>query len=142
MPVAVECSAKPSKIRWLLMASSCAISLLFAFFMSLPFWAYLLPLLAMTWIAPILQSQPEPQYLRFHGAEMVLTEGEQTSLWQWRGQGGLSSLFVEFHLFNENDEKLTFRVWRDSLSNASWRALNMAFRVNQSHAQQLMELAD
>ena len=57
------------------------------------------------------------------------------SEWQWTGRGRRSSQFILWHLKSEQGKE-RFVVWKDQVSDSSWRALNMAFTVWQSQALQ------
>ncbi|MDO7642654.1 MULTISPECIES: protein YgfX [Reinekea] len=50
---------------------------------------------------------------------------------QWHGEGRLSHAFMQLELSQDDGQRLTLTIWQDSVSAASWRALNMGFRVMQ-----------
>lgn len=139
MPVTVECELHPSKKRWLVMVVCCAASAVLVFAFSLSYWFLVLPGLGLMLIPAVLNSEVQPERIRINGSEVYFWQQDQTTQWCWLGEGCLSSQFIELKLLNAEDEQLKFRIWQDSVSDASWRALNMAFRVNQSHARQLAQ---
>ncbi|MFT4675468.1 MAG: hypothetical protein ACI9PX_000809 [Reinekea sp.] len=51
--------------------------------------------------------------------------------YQWHGEGRLSHAFMKLELSRADGQRLTLILWQASVSAASWRALNMGFRVMQ-----------
>lgn len=91
------------------------------------FWPLLLWLIYMNGGA-----QPNIRRLAFEAGYFAFWDtSDEKQEFHWQGEGRISSLFLSFQLHNEAGEKLKLVIWRDSLSDASWRAMNMAFRVAQ-----------
>jgi hypothetical protein len=106
------------------------------FFISIgAFWFGLLFLLASVSIAKaVLLESLQPDRIRLNSSVLMCWESGVPSQWCWKGHGRLSHAFVQMNLTNEYEETWCLRIWKDSVTDPSWRALNMAFRVNQSAA--------
>ncbi|MEJ2074895.1 MAG: hypothetical protein P8X79_15685 [Reinekea sp.] len=133
MPVTVESSVTLSRWQWFFDLLPLLLSLLtlflFGFYLFLPVVA-----LAGGWVwFNLNRDELLVQHLRFDGERVVLWlhEGERQS-YQWRGEGWRTPLFLRWNLVDDQGLKLAFYLWKDSVSEPSWRALNMAFRVNQT----------
>ena len=101
-----------------------------------PWIAYLF-FAAVVWVLVHWQEQSlRVTSIRFDGERVELWQDEDYSLWLWCGEGRLSHAFVEWTLISDSMQRYQFRLWRDSVSEPSWRAINMAYRVNCSHARQ------
>lgn len=130
MPVIVETDVVPSKRRYVIIGIPILGGALFlitfnAHSVFLIAWLSLaVPLVAMQ------RSELQPSHLRFDGADVTLWQENNTTRWRWLAQGRLSYAFIEFHLVGSDEQSLRLRIWRDSISDASWRALKMAYRVN------------
>lgn len=77
--------------------------------------------------------EPPIRYLRWHGDRVVLYTDFDLSdpePYQWTGRGRRNSLYIRLELLTETRERRDQTIWRDSVSDASWRALNAAYRVN------------
>jgi hypothetical protein len=99
------------------------------------FWLSLLFVLAMVIITKAIMLEcPQPDRIRFNSSTLMCWERSVSTQWAWKGEGRLSHAFVQINLMNNEDEGWRLRIWKDSVTDPSWRALNMAFRVNQSAA--------
>ncbi len=84
----------------------------------------------------VVRSEPQPVYLRWAGADLWVydqlasTAGER---YQWRGRGRRNALYVRFELACvETGYRRELMVWRDSVTDPSWRSLNAWFRIQAS----------
>jgi hypothetical protein len=71
------------------------------------------------------------QRIRLTPDDVRLWSDRGVDTFQWQGEGRLSHAFIRFELIRDDGQGLSLVLWRDSVSSASWRALNMAFRVLQ-----------
>lgn len=133
MPVTVECEITPSKQRWLYLIlpvlSGALFLILIKSWLALAIW-----FASIFAIRSILITDFQPSRFRLQGCDVSLWSGDETSEWLWQGKGRCSHAFVQWDLLDEQSQTLKLRIWKDSVSDASWRALNMAFRVNQQAA--------
>lgn len=97
----------------------------------MPLWMIMICLLVAASTLWLLPAQVQPERIRFTAEAVTLWRGQHSQRWQWTGEGRLSHAFVELRLTRE-DLVLRLRIWRDSVSNSSWRALRMAYRVNRA----------
>jgi len=77
--------------------------------------------------------EPPVRYLRWHGERVILyTDPDLTDPepYQWTGRGRRNLLYIRLELFSETRERHDQMIWRDTVTDASWRALNAAYRVN------------
>ncbi|WP_196158363.1 hypothetical protein [Reinekea sp. G2M2-21] len=139
MPVTVEAGIRPS--RWRIFFEAVPVATGFGLFMVWGGHPFLLPLwLLLGWLFwHVRRSEFDANYIRVESERVVLWQDDCASQWQWRGVGRLSHAFIEWELWSDTEERLPFRIWRDSVSDPSWRALNMCFRVMQRHAQKQSE---
>lgn len=75
--------------------------------------------------------------LSWFGHQLIFTENDVETDFQWTGRGRRSTLFILWQLTGPNGIERQL-VWKDQVSDSSWRALNMAFTVWQSQALQQM----
>jgi hypothetical protein len=132
MPVRVDVTLKPSRMRWLAIALFTVTGALTTFLIWNNAW------FALVWV--LLPWLMHTSWLSEYSVNYLTFESDYFALWcndgkkrefRWQGDGRISSLFLVFQLQNDEGERLTLVVWRDSLTDASWRAMNMAFRVAQ-----------
>lgn len=67
--------------------------------------------------------------LRWQGRQLSIVRNGTTEQWQWFGRGRISSQFISWQLQGEDGRSHYLVVWRGQLTEASWRACNMAFTV-------------
>lgn len=139
MPVTVECELKPSYKRWLYPLVPWSAGAFLGYQLSVSIWLLLLWLAAGLAFVAMVRSDIMPSRFRVVGHEVMLWQQDQPKAWRWTGEGRLSHAFVEWQLYDEDQLTLDLRIWKDSVSEPSWRALNMAFRVNQTGARQASE---
>lgn len=106
----------------------------FGLVLSLPLWTSVIWLVTGFLIWAHTQSQYQPEYFRFHGEDVsVWTDGDVMAL-SWHGEGRRSHAFLQWQLYDDEGQVTTLQLWRDAVSEPSWRALNMAYRVGQAAA--------
>lgn len=88
-----------------------------------------------TWLATLLpalwylwQSQQHGQFC-WQGRRLSLEYNGVVAKWQWLGKGRVSSQFISWQLHSDDGRSHYLVVWRGQLTEASWRACNMAFTV-------------
>ena len=136
MPVAVDAQVTPSRQRWLYLCMPLAIGAALLFLIHAPWFAYLLWLSCGWVVFHIYQCELSVTSIRVDGELVSLWVDEQCSHWVWHGRGRLSHAFIEMILVSDESQSYRLRLWRDAVSEPSWRALNMAYRVNVTHARQ------
>lgn len=131
MPVRVECDVQPSRRHALYTAVPIAAGMLLLPVLNLPLWTLLLwgGALYACWHHG--QSQFKPDHLSCDGNQIVLWIGDDVIRMTWTGEGRLSHAFIQWQLVDGQAQRLVLRIWKDSVTEPSWRALNMGFRVNQ-----------
>lgn len=97
---------------------------------------WVVPLLFYLMFAWVWGRELDAEFVIFDGDSFVLQNSAHRARWFWRGHCVRSHAFISLTLYSDNGTKNTLRIWRDSVSDAQWRALNMALRVNQNTAQQ------
>lgn len=80
------------------------------------------------------------QHIHWQGSEIRLVEEKTTSSLIWTGYGRQSFAFIKLEVQCKTGRRVLV-VWKDQVSDASWRALNMAFSVWQPVIMQQLELA-
>lgn len=132
MPVVVECSIGQSKMRWYYLGSFTACGGGLSYLMGMPY-GFLLVWIIIPFVAYFYwSSTPSAHRIRLSGSQVEVWHCvELSESYVWQGQGRLSHAFIRFELVDSNDSKYGLVIWKDSLSDVSWRALNMAFRVIQ-----------
>ena len=136
MPVRVECAIRPSRLRFVYASIPLIAGVLLGLLLALPLWTALLWLGVGYLFWSHSRSQYAPEYLRFYGEDLIIWQDNAPMALQWHGNGRRSHAFIQWQLLDTQGQSLTLRVWRDSVSDASWRALNMAFRVALPSARQ------
>jgi len=131
MSVVVEATIGHAGRRWWYIWLGVMAGVLLSSLMSWPseyygLWLFLPWLAHLCWSA---EYQTKRIRLALDGVQLWSDRGIET--FQWQGEGRLSHAFVCLELIREDGQGLTLIVWHDSVSSASWRALNMAFRVLQ-----------
>lgn len=70
-------------------------------------------------------------YLRWHADRLTLFPGltpSEADAFVWTGQGRRNAWYLRMELESDNG-RYTLMIWRDSVTDASWRALNACYRV-------------
>lgn len=133
----IECRLQPSRLRWLMMSAPLVLCLLLLGFSALPVW--LLGALAVAsglCLVVAVRAEPLPVYLRWVGADLWLYEqlsstGAERCV--WHGRGRRNALYVRFELeCAETGNRRELMIWRDSVTDPSWRSLNAWFRIQAS----------
>ncbi len=130
MPVIVE--AQLSTSRWQLFFDWLPLGI-YVTLLLLTGYALLVPVIIVVglwvWFSHS-KSEPEFQYIRFSGDLITLWyDDNNRQTFMWSGQGWRNPFFIRWTLLDDEGLQLTCYIWKDSVSNASWRALNMAYRV-------------
>ena len=138
MPLVIDCKLKPARQRWWYICLIVALFMLFVWMQSVDLFTKLLlhmPIGLSIWIVFISwRSEFQFKRIRFEGAHIIFyDEKDQVQEYQWEGSGRISHAFIRFDLTNE-EGILKWILWKDMVSEPSWRALNMAFYVHQSAA--------
>lgn len=133
MPVTVDCDITPSFKRWAYLSipilSGALLFVLIQSWLALVVW-----LVASVALRSNVLSEIQPTRFRLKGDGVSLWCDDQKSDWQWLGEGRCSHAFIQWNLHDEQGQSFRLRIWKDSVTDASWRALHMAYRVNQSAA--------
>ncbi|MHA7881446.1 MAG: hypothetical protein ACX931_16770 [Saccharospirillum sp.] len=74
------------------------------------------------------QTQPRYTRLSWQGSQLTLYGDEAEDAFTWQGKGRRSPVSIRFDLTGEAGS-YRLVIWRDSVSDASWRALQAAFRI-------------
>lgn len=134
MPVRVECDVKPSQLQHLYSALPVllGVSLTLVFNLSLWWTIVWLPVWYAGWHHQ--RTQWHPEHVRMEGADLVFWIADDAYRCRWQGEGRCSHTFIQWALVDDQAQPLTLRIWKDSVSEPSWRALNMGYRVNRPDA--------
>ncbi len=97
---------------------------------------WLLPALAVTlyvlWQTH--RQEQAPAYLRWQGDQLRLFDEPSLTgsshRYQWNGRGRRNRLYIRLELLNDESLRHDLVIWRDSVTDANWRSLNAAYRVN------------
>ena len=106
-------------------------------FGALPVWVLVVLAVAVVsaW-ATMTLAGPQPVYLRWSGADMWLfdrLEGASAEHYWWHGEGRRNRLYLRMPLTcAETGDRHDLMIWRDSVSDPSWRSLNAWFRIQAS----------
>lgn len=127
----IECQLGPS--RWAQLTHYSVIPILMAFAALAGvalFWVLLGGLAAAVAAYGLERSQPRYTRLRWQGEQMTLytADDDTGDVFIWRGKGRCRPMSIRFDLSGENGSHRLV-IWRDSVSDASWRALHAAFRI-------------
>jgi len=135
MPVKVEATIVKSKLCWLFPISVIGTSQFVFFLINFSFIIWPVTWLFLWFVYWHWQSIPQFDRITIEAEDVQLYNQSNKSSFIWQGLGQRSFAFIRFHLLDaETNEKLTLTLWRDSFSDASWRALNMGYRVNSGTA--------
>jgi len=128
----VEATIGHAGRRWWYIWLGVMLGIVFSSLMSWPTQTYGL-WLTLPWLAHLCWSaEYRAKRIRLAPDQVQLWSDRGVETFQWQGKGRLSHAFIRFELIREDAQELTLILWHDSVSPASWRALNMAFRVLQS----------
>lgn len=106
-------------------------------FSALPLWLLgVLAVVSGTILVCVARSEPQPVYMRWVGADLWVYDQMASSAaehYRWRGLGRRNGLYVRFELVCANTGyRRELMVWRDSVTEPSWRSLNAWFRIQAS----------
>ncbi|HET8903087.1 MAG TPA: protein YgfX [Saccharospirillum sp.] len=133
----IECQLQPSRLRWLMMSAPLATCLILLGFSTLPLW-FLSALAVVLGVALVhsIRAEPQPGYLRWAGADVWLYDqltSAAAEQYQWHGGGRRNALYVRLALTCvDTGYRRDLMIWRDSVSDPSWRSLNAWFRIQAS----------
>lgn len=134
MPVAVDCAVTPSRRRWFYLFIIALSAALLVLFLPISPW-FACSSLIVFWLAHIVwQSDLDCDHLSFRGVDIIVSHSGNSKRYSWRGQSIRSHAFISLTLHNNEAERASLTLWRDSVSAEGWRALNMAIRVHESQA--------
>lgn len=127
----IECQLGSS--RWALVTQYGVIPILMAFAALAGvawLWVLLGGLAAVVAAYGLEKTQPRYSRLHWQGEQLRLfTEGDdQGEVFIWRGKGRRRPMSIRFDLDGE-DGSHRLVIWRDAVSDASWRALHAGFRI-------------
>lgn len=127
----IECQLGTS--RWAQLTHYTVIPILMAFAALAGvalFWVLLGGLAAGIAAYGLERSQPRYTRLRWQGEQVWLytADDDVGDAYTWRGRGRRRPMSIRFDLVGE-DGSHRLVIWRDSVSDASWRALHAAFRI-------------
>lgn len=135
----LDITLKPS--RWVYLAFAVPISAaIAALWSSNPGWP--LTFISLGFILTLLYCYFVQRFrwtrVRFSKGQVVLWEQDQRQVWHWQGEGRRGQFYLDLALTRDSDDgHYRLRIWRDSVSDSSWRALNAYIRVFQSQAGKL-----
>lgn len=133
MSVPIECRLRPSRLgQGLLWLPLVALAVL-AVAAGVP----------LVWVAPLAGvigvslwrlrlGQGDWGYLRWQGSHLTLYRGaSQTNAetYDWLGRGRRNAWYLRLDLHDQYAGRYDLVIWRDSVTDASWRALNACYRV-------------
>lgn len=132
VPGPIECRLRPSRLALFLTYAPIGGLVLLAFAAGVP----------LVWLGPMalvttfslwrLKLGTEPWvYLRWHAARLTLFHGPtptEAETFAWTGRGRRNAWYLRMEL-ESDDGRYTLMIWRDSVTDASWRALNACYRV-------------
>jgi hypothetical protein len=103
-------------------------------FSDIPVWVLCLLAVPLAWaLFQVVSASAGPDYLRWSGSDVVLFEYRSPVLaerYAWSGRGRRNSLYLRLVLACEQTgQRRTLMIWRDSVSDPSWRSLNAWFRI-------------
>ena len=130
MPVIVEARLQPSRLQRLFDLLPLLCLLLLLLVLDYRLWL-VIAAVGGGWLWwQITKSELDYRYWRCAGERVQLWPAEEhPQTFQWFGKGWRTPLFIRWTLVSEEGLVLQFYLWRDAVSEASWRAANMAFRV-------------
>lgn len=102
-------------------------------------WYWLLPAAAVTqgvfWQCR--PTNPPAPLLRWRDDRLVLLDPDaphQAETYRWTGRGRRTAWYLRLELAAPDGRRWPLMIWRDSLSEASWRALNAQYRILEGQA--------
>lgn len=129
----IECRLRPSRLAWLVVLVPAPTVALLTVLAQHPWWLSLATAAAVQ--LALWQSRPlnpPAHQLRWQGARVTLFDRERRAEeYRWSGRGRRSACYVRLHLVQEPLLlQRSLMIWRDSVDDASWRALNAYFRIH------------
>lgn len=127
----IECQLKPS--RWAQVTHYSVIPIIMVFAaladVAIP-WVLLGGLAAAVAAYGLEKTQPRYTHLRWQGDQLTLytADDDAGEVFVWRGKGRRRPMSIRFDLIGD-DGSHRLVIWRDSVTDASWRALHAAFRI-------------
>lgn len=128
----IECPLRPSRLAWLVTWLPVPLLSVLAWLAARPPLWILLPALVVQFaLWRIRPPNPPAQLLRWQHDRLSLFDADhQAERFRWNGLGRRSACYIRLQLETEaGAERSVLMLWRDSLSDASWRALNAYYRV-------------
>lgn len=134
----IECRLRPSRLAQVVIWLPAPLVALIALAADRPLWLTVLAAAVLQWVLwQTRPANPPAQQLRWQGADLVLFDAERNAeRWLWTGQGRRSASYLRLLLIDETTAmKRSLMLWRDSLDDPSWRALNAYFRIHSAQIQ-------
>lgn len=139
MPVTVSATLVPSRWPSIVHGFACILTSLFS--IALFGHGYFIVLLVSAYLFVLrFYSTEHYQNIQWQGNEIFLNKGSASQKCAWSGYGRQSFAFIKLELKSETGPK-SLVIWKDQVSDASWRALNMAFLVWQPAILQRLKTA-
>jgi hypothetical protein len=125
----VTVSASLSTSRWPIVVHGFAFALTSLLSIVLFGHGYFIFMLAAAFLLVHRRLAPDKfQHIQWQEDEVRLVTGTRNYKLSWTGHGRLSFAFIKLEIQGEAGKKALV-IWKDQVSDASWRALNMAFSV-------------
>jgi hypothetical protein len=127
MPATVN--ATLSKSRWPWLVHGLALVLICSLLVQLyGFGGYLLAVLPIVIMIAWPSNDQPYHHIQWQDETLVLKTGTASETLTWTGYGRRSFAFIRLEIL-DHGKRRQFVVWKDQVTDASWRALNMAFLV-------------
>ena len=129
----IECRLRPSRLAWLVVLVPAPTVALLVILAQRPWWLSLATAaavqLALWQTRPL---NPPADQLRWQGDRLTLFNADlHAEEYRWTGRGRRSGCYLRLHLEQEPLAlQRTLMIWRDSVDDPSWRALNAYFRIH------------
>jgi hypothetical protein len=103
-------------------------------FSGIPLWSLGLLAVPLVWaLVQVVRVGSQPDYLRWTGSDVVLFEHDSSATaerYVWSGKGRRNSMYLRLALAcDQTGQRRDLMIWRDSVSDPSWRSLNAWFRI-------------
>lgn len=128
----IECRVRPSRLARILTFAPPPVGAGLAMAAGVPpTWTLALTAVTAVSLWRWQRQDATPVYLRWWAERVTLyfdadlTEAEE---YDWTGRGRRNARYLRLQLSNETGRR-DLMIWRDSVSDASWRALNACYRV-------------
>ncbi|PTY38927.1 hypothetical protein BGP77_09220 [Saccharospirillum sp. MSK14-1] len=134
---------RPSRLAWLVVWVPAPTAAFLAMLAHRPIGLSLAIAAAVQWALWHIRPQnPPAQQLRWQGDRLTLFDAQlHGDEYLWNGRGRRSACYLRLHLKQENQGlNRVLMIWRDSVDDPSWRALNAYFRIHTKAVQAQRQL--